>query len=62
MACPDARTAAPQSEARRQHIHGPLVTLAEQARANGHPSLGAGFALLIGLFVIAVGLIVAFGG
>ena len=46
-------TRAPMSEARRQHIHGPLV------RPEGEPSLLAGVALLLGLCMLLVGIAAA---
>lgn len=49
----------PMSEARRNHIHGPLLGFERPA---GEPSLAAGSALLIGLVLIAVGFLIAFGG
>lgn len=49
----------PMSESRRQHVHGKLVTLADQARAEGEPSILLG-ALIVALPVLATaGLIIA---
>lgn len=46
----DAR-AAVQSEARRNHVHGPLQGLID-SRSPGEPHPMAGGAILVGLFVI----------
>ena len=49
----------PMSEARRNEIHGPLQSLIENRPAGEiHPALGG--ALLIGLFVVAAGFVIAF--
>lgn len=52
----------PMSEARRQHVHGKLVSLAEQAREAGEPSWATGAGLLIGLFIILAISVAAIGG
>lgn len=50
----------PMSEARRQHVHGPLRSLAAEARAIGEPSwivgtliAGGGVALIVGVVLVA---------
>jgi len=49
----------PMSEARRQHLFGPIQSLIDKRPATEpHPLLGG--ALLIGLFVVGVLLIVGF--